>query len=412
MKPCARPTAGAAPVPVFRDAPDFHFQVARLCVRIQHAKPFAQLVFRVVGRAEGRAVDIAVAISAGERNLPTPAMLEGSRNGLRWNVVADRCRHRDRRIVEEVVREAHEGRSERLLDQNSGEAGAIDENIGRHRIAVFDRYGRDLAALVQLHARDMAFHIFDPALQRLFVKVLAEQHRIEVISIPDVERKRPDRFRGEVVVGEVGRDEEAVRMRAHIGTVQARLRVVHELCHRQVVEHRGKRMEIALESRLGRPAVECDAAFVRRVALGHPLGLLDPEAVEEASQPRRGSFADTDDADHGRLEDRNLDAVPDQCIRQDHCGHPPGRSPADDDNLPDGRRDVRRFIGLLERVRIIEKRRGRRSIGRCGHSFPGQDDAIRCCPRGRRVGPGSIDLLLTQSGLSGSIVRARLVSTQ
>jgi hypothetical protein len=37
------------------------------------------------------------------------------------------------------------------------------------------------------------------------------------------------------------RDEEAVRMRVHVGAVHPRLRVVHELRPRQVVEHRGER---------------------------------------------------------------------------------------------------------------------------------------------------------------------------
>ena len=188
-----------------------------------------------------------------------------------------------------------------------------------------------------------------------------------MIAVPHVERKRPLRLRGKIVVREIGRDEEPVWMRAHIRAVHPRLRVVHELRHRQVVEHRGERVEIALEPQLGRPAVERDAALGRRVALGHPFGLLDPQAVEEASEPRRRSFADTDDADHGRLEDRDLDAVPDQRIRQDHRGHPPGRSSADDDDLPDGGRDACRFIGLLDRIRIVEKSGGRRSIVRCGH---------------------------------------------
>ena len=230
-----------------------------------------------------------------------------------------RCGHRDRRVVEEIVREAHERRSERLLDQNSGETGAVDEDVRRHRFAVLNRHGSYFPELVELDAGDMAFRVFDPALHCLFMEVFAEQHSIEVIAVPDIERKRPVRFRGEVVVGEVGRDEEAIRVRVHVGAVQPRLCVVHELRHRQVVEHRGKRMEIALESRLGRPAVEGDAALVGRVALRHPFRLLDPQAVEEPSQPRRGSFADTDDAYHGRLEDRDLDAAPDQ-------SHSPGSS--------------------------------------------------------------------------------------
>src|SRR2546430_15335291 len=100
-------------------------------------------------------------------------MLEGSRNGLGWNVVTDRRRHRDRRIVEEIIGEAHGGRSERLLDENPGEAGAVDKNVSRHRFAVLDRGGRDLAALVELHPRNMAFRICDSAPRGLLVEGLS-----------------------------------------------------------------------------------------------------------------------------------------------------------------------------------------------------------------------------------------------
>src|SRR6185295_14824452 len=112
-----------------------------------------------------------------------------------------------------------------------------------------------------------------------------------------IERERLTGFWREIVLGEAGSDEKTVRMSRHVGAVQARVRVVHELRHREVVEHRGKRMEVVLETRLGRPAVERDAAFVGRVAFGHPFGFLYAEGVEEAAQPGRGALADADDAD-------------------------------------------------------------------------------------------------------------------
>jgi len=36
-----------------------------------------------------------------------------------------------------------------VLHQNSGEVRAVDKNVRRHRVAVLDRYGRDLAVLLQ-----------------------------------------------------------------------------------------------------------------------------------------------------------------------------------------------------------------------------------------------------------------------
>ena len=212
-------------------------------------------------------------------------------------VSADRCRHGDRRVVEQVLREADERRLQRLRDQQSREARAVDEQVAADGGTLPSAQRGDGAMLIEVGLSDMRREMADAALQRLFVQELTQQHGIEVIAVPDVEREVLGGLRCKMLGGEPRRDEEAVRMRVHVGAVDARIGVVHELRHGQVVEHGRERMKVALEARLGRPAVEGDAALVGGVALGHPFGFFYSQAVEEAAQPGRRTLADADDAD-------------------------------------------------------------------------------------------------------------------
>src|SRR3984893_1983127 len=141
--------------------------------------------------------------------------------------------------------------------------------------------------LIEAGVSHMRSKISDAALERLLVQELTQQHGIEVVAVPDIEWKVLGRLRCKMPGCKPRRDEEAVRMRMHVGAVDARVGVVHELRHGQVVEHGGKRMKVSLETRFGRPSVESDATLIRRVTLGHPFGFLYPQAVEEAAKPGR-----------------------------------------------------------------------------------------------------------------------------
>ncbi len=144
------------------------------------------------------------------------------------------------------------------------------------------------------------------------------------------------------------------------------MRVVHELSHREVVEHRRERVEVALEPFLGRPSVERDPALVGCVAGRHPFGLLDAQAVEEPAEPRGRALADADDPDGRRLEHLDLDALPEERMGEDHRRHPPCGSAPDDHDLADRGREVRRLARRVGRVRVIEDR-CRRTLSRYGH---------------------------------------------
>src|SRR2546429_3909394 len=165
-----------------------------------------------------------------------------------------------------------------------------------------------------------------------------------------------------------------------IGAVDARLDVVDELLHRQVVQHRGEGVEVALEPRLGRPAVEADAALVGRVAGGHPLRLLEPQAVEKAAEPRGRALANADDADRGRLPPRDLDASLDEGAREDQRRHPPRRAAADDHDAPHRDRGRVRVAAARRAIGVVEERGGRHgplsaapTRTRCGARYPYRD---------------------------------------
>ncbi len=328
----------AVAAPVLRVAADTHLQVPRRHVRVEQAQVRAQLGLGGIGGAVRAAVDVAVAIARGQRDLPRPAVAHRRGHGLRLDgAVAQRRGHGDRRVVEQVLRERHVGRLQRLADQQRGEAGAVDEEVGVERVAALELERRDVAALVQLGRVHVARHVHDAALQRLLVQEGPEQAGIEVVAVADVEREMARRLRCLAAHGEPLRQEEAIGMRMHVGIVQARVDVAQELRHRQVVQRRRERMEVALEARTRRPAIERDAALVGRVAGRHPLGLRDAQALEERAQPGCRALAHADDADHRRLQHRHLQSLAELRVGQQQRRHPARGAAADDGDVPDRR---------------------------------------------------------------------------
>jgi len=200
---------------------------------------------------------------------------------------------------------------------------------------------RDVAGGIEIGMPHMRGLVAYPALQRLLLQELPQQDGIEVMAMPDVERKVFRRFRGKILPRQSRRNEESIRMCAHVGAVDPGIGVMDELSHREVVEHGRKRMKVAFEARFGRPAIEGDAAFVSGMALGHPFRFLNPEAVEKPAQPRCRSFADADDADRGRFDYRDFDAQLLQRARKDQCRHPTRRSAAHHDDAAHRRRQGR-----------------------------------------------------------------------
>ena len=63
-------------VPMPSNTPDPHFQVTGGGLGVQHPEALAQFALGFVGRAKCRAIDVAVAETTGERDLPPPPVLE------------------------------------------------------------------------------------------------------------------------------------------------------------------------------------------------------------------------------------------------------------------------------------------------------------------------------------------------
>ncbi len=320
-----------------------------------------QLALGLIRGAEGRAVDIAVAESMGQRNLPRPAVLHGRRDGLGRHRVTDRGWQCHCGIVEQVLSETHERGFQGLRDQQSRKARAVDEKIRCQALALprADRCDRTL--LIEVCTRHVGHYVMHAALDRLAAQELPEQHGIEVIAVPDVEREVFGRLRRQRAGRQASSDEEAVRVRVHRRAVHARIDVVHELSHRQVVEHRCERVEIAVESGLGRPTRECDAALIGGMTFRHPLRLFDTEAVEEPAQPGSRAFADANRRHGGRLHERHFHSKRNEGARQRQRRHPAGRSAAHDEHTSD----------LGRQRRCTRRRRGHRAViqsRRYGHS--------------------------------------------
>src|SRR6185503_18110791 len=132
------------------------------------------------------------AVAIGERDLPDPAVAQRRGDGLAGNGAIDRGGQGDRCVVEEDVGVADERCLERLLNQQTGESTAIDEDVRPDRLPVARAYGGNRAFLIESGVRYMARAVAHSALQRLFVHELPEQHRIEVITVPDIEWKALD----------------------------------------------------------------------------------------------------------------------------------------------------------------------------------------------------------------------------
>mmetsp|Transcript_23365 Transcript_23365/g.55532 ORF Transcript_23365/g.55532 Transcript_23365/m.55532 type:complete len:559 (-) Transcript_23365:2099-3775(-) len=349
-----QPHRDAIAVPDLRHAADAHLQMPCRHVRVQQAQVAPQLGLGLVGRAVGAAVDIAVAAARGQRDLPRPAMAQRGGHGLRGDRAVQRCRHRDRRVIEEVLGKRDERRAQGLADQQRRKAGAVDEEVGGQGLPVVKQQAGDVARFVQLDPVDMALQVADAPFDGFASEELPEQGRIEVIAIPDVERKVGPRARASSLAGEGGRDEEAVRVGVHVGAVEPRMHVVHERVHGHVVQHRRERMEVALEARPGGPAFEGDAGLVGGVAGGHPFRLLNAQPIEETAQPGRRTLANADDADLRRLQHADLQTWPVGGGGQHQRRHPAGGTATDDTDMLDGWRRQRRAAGRARGNVLVE----------------------------------------------------------
>src|SRR5579883_3592357 len=127
----------------------------------------------------------------------------------------------------------------------------------------------------------MAGDVPHTAIHGLLLKKFTQEHRIEMEAVPHVERKTALWPRRLALARQPRGNEEAVRVRVHVGAVEARVHVVEERRHRHVVQHGRERVEITFVTRPRGPALERDAGLIGGVALWHPFGFLDAETLEK-----------------------------------------------------------------------------------------------------------------------------------
>jgi hypothetical protein len=82
---------------------------------------------------------------------------------------------------------------------------------------------------VEQHLSDVALQVAHAALDGLAAQELAQQRRVEVVGVSDVEREVVRRLGALVGAGQLRGDEMAVGMGVHVGIGQPRVDVVDEL---------------------------------------------------------------------------------------------------------------------------------------------------------------------------------------
>ena len=171
-----------------------------------------------------------------------------------------------------------------------------------------------------------------PARARDLAQILPDQHRVKMIAIAAVEREVGRCQRRPALVGQAGRNEEAIGMRGNIDPVPPRPRIGEQIARSMNVEVAWERVEIALEPGHVGPAVERNPDLVRGVAARHPFGFGDPDLVEECLQLRGRSLADADDPDVARFDQRHLGPDRAPALLEQARRHPARRAAAKDAN--------------------------------------------------------------------------------
>ena len=127
-----------------------------------------------------------------------------------------RGRHNHCAVVEQIRREGHESDAERTLRENAAKAARVDEQLGGDRLAAVGNEVID-AGVADDDIDDAAFEMAH--LQRhggMVAQERADQVRVEVIAITDLEREIRRRNRRAAMRGEPCRQEIAVRMRIDV----------------------------------------------------------------------------------------------------------------------------------------------------------------------------------------------------
>src|SRR4051812_47486542 len=197
-------------------------------------------------------------------------MCDRQRVGDRWPNRASLDRYRA--VVREPVRPILELRSERTVDEERSEAGAIDEQVTLDPLAGFELQRGDVSACpVQLHFADLALNPLRALSFRHRAQELRVERRIELIG---------------VVHPVVGQMRELARVSGGklqaiivVGLVVAALEPVQpemlEAGAPMVLPGSSETVEVAMADVL--PILEADAELERRLGGAHEIDFVDSE---------------------------------------------------------------------------------------------------------------------------------------
>ena len=89
----------------------------------------------------------------------------------------------ERTIAQQMVAIGHERLVQGLAQDQTTEAGAIDDELNRVRAVFLKRQRRDIAPLIKRHIDNIVADIGDPERRAKLFKIIAKQRRIEVIGV-------------------------------------------------------------------------------------------------------------------------------------------------------------------------------------------------------------------------------------
>src|SRR5205823_4739362 len=109
--------------------------------------------------------------------------------------------------------------------------------VGFDRLPFLGTYRGNRSIGIERSVSHMTDPVANAALESLAVEELPEQHRIEVVPVPEVEGEILGRLRGTPRCCKACGDKETIRMRVYVRAFHTCLGVVDELRHGQVVQH-------------------------------------------------------------------------------------------------------------------------------------------------------------------------------
>src|SRR6185437_4851362 len=311
-KPRSEAQRHYVPVPGRFTAPRTEAQRHRLTQGAAR-KVAQEQVPRGIGAAEFSAVDIAVAVTMLQRDLPLPARIARGYEsaGAGWRAAL--AVHDHGPIAGQPLTPVLVAGVERALDEQASKAAAVDEEIRAQTLAALqgERFDESIRA-ADRYVSDMTLSAQDTARLGVAAQIAREAAGIEVQGVGELVER---------CIGGVYRARKSPALRSHRldGVFLQPLGLALQQ-HFEPVGLKGdvahsraggtKRVEIKVP-RPG-PLAIADAQLVGRLDLPDQVALVDAELADEVHDRRNSGLSDADRVDPRGLDQPQRDAHPDQ----------------------------------------------------------------------------------------------------